>query len=54
MFTYPATPFTIRAVEHWNRLGREVLEALSLETLKVRLDCILSTMMPPFIAGMLD
>ena len=30
--------FTVRLVRHWNRLSREVVDALSLETSKVRLD----------------
>ena len=31
-------------VKHWNRLPREVVEAPSLETLKVRLDGTLSNL----------
>jgi len=30
--------FTVRVVRHWNRLRSDVVDALSLETLKVRLD----------------
>ena len=35
--------FTIRVVKHWHRLPREVVDAPSLETAKVRLDRALST-----------
>jgi len=30
--------FTLRAVRHWHRLPREVVDAPSLETAKVRLE----------------
>ncbi|KFV77221.1 hypothetical protein N307_07996, partial [Dryobates pubescens] len=36
--------FTMRVVEHWNRLPREVVEAPSLETFKVRLDRALGSL----------
>ena len=36
---------TVRDVGHWHRLPREEVDALSLETLKVRLDGALSNMM---------
>ncbi|KFQ51003.1 hypothetical protein N334_03779, partial [Pelecanus crispus] len=37
--------FTVRVVKHWNRLPREVADAPSLETFKVRLDGALSNLM---------
>ena len=50
--------FTIRAAGHWNRLPREMVDALSLETFKVRLDGTLSTLIELwvslFIAGQLN
>jgi len=36
--------FTVRIVKHWYRLPREVVDALSLETFKVRLDRGLSNL----------
>ncbi|KAK4822089.1 hypothetical protein QYF61_009726 [Mycteria americana] len=36
--------FTVRVVRHWNRLPREVVDAPSLETFKVRLDGALSNL----------
>ena len=35
--------FTIKVVRHWHRLPTEVVDAPSLETLKVRLEGALST-----------
>ena len=35
--------FTIRVVRQWNRLPRDVVDAPSLDTLKVRLDGALGT-----------
>ncbi|KFW62390.1 hypothetical protein AS28_11720, partial [Pygoscelis adeliae] len=37
--------FTLRVVKHRNRLPREVVDAPSLETFKVRLDGALSNLM---------
>ncbi|KFW71033.1 hypothetical protein AS28_02313, partial [Pygoscelis adeliae] len=36
--------FTVRAVRHWNRLPREVVDAPSLEEFKARLDEALSNL----------
>ncbi|KFQ27283.1 hypothetical protein N332_13321, partial [Mesitornis unicolor] len=36
--------FTMRVVDHWNRLPREVVEAPSLEIFKVRLDGAVSNL----------
>jgi len=36
--------FTVRVVRHWNRLPSDVVDASSLETLKVRLDKALSNL----------
>ncbi|KFM05918.1 hypothetical protein AS27_07546, partial [Aptenodytes forsteri] len=36
--------FTTRVVSHWNRLPSEVVDALSLEVFKVRLDRALSNL----------
>jgi len=38
------TFFIVKVVRQWNRLLRHVMEALSLETFKVRLDQPLSTL----------
>ncbi|KAK4823942.1 hypothetical protein QYF61_008328 [Mycteria americana] len=38
--------FTVRVVRHWNRLPREVVDALSLEVFKARLDEALSKLIP--------
>ncbi|KFQ56709.1 hypothetical protein N334_05546, partial [Pelecanus crispus] len=37
--------FTMRVVWHWKRLPREVVEAPTLETFKVRLDGALSNLL---------
>jgi len=48
----------MRVVKHWNRLPREVADAPSLETFKVRLDGALNNLtqlkMSLLIAGALD
>ncbi|KFW72913.1 hypothetical protein AS28_14777, partial [Pygoscelis adeliae] len=36
--------FTLRVVKHWHRLPREMVDAPSLETFKVRLDGALSNL----------
>ncbi len=36
--------FMITTARHWNRLPREVVDALSLETFEVRLDQALSSL----------
>ncbi|KAK4827894.1 hypothetical protein QYF61_022317 [Mycteria americana] len=50
--------FTLRVVKHWHRLPREVVDAPSLETFKVRLDGALSNLlwlkMSLLIAAVLD
>ncbi|KFV02425.1 hypothetical protein N339_01381, partial [Pterocles gutturalis] len=36
--------FTVRVVRHWNRFPREVVDGLSLEVFKARLDEALSNL----------
>ncbi|KFV64682.1 hypothetical protein N307_01683, partial [Dryobates pubescens] len=36
--------FTMRVVKHWNRLSRDVVEAPSLETFKIRLGVALGSL----------
>ncbi|KFQ25010.1 hypothetical protein N331_00846, partial [Merops nubicus] len=36
--------FTMRVAKHWNRLPRQVVDASSLQTLKLRLDGALGTL----------
>ena len=49
---------TVRVVRHWNRLPRDVMDALSLQNFKARLDQALSNLlqlwMSLFMAGELD
>jgi len=37
--------FTLRVMEHWNRLPREVVDSPSLDTFKARLDTILCSLL---------
>jgi len=50
--------FTVRVVKHWHRLPREVIDAPSLETFKIRLERSLSNLielkMSLFTAGGVD
>ena len=50
--------FMMRVVKHWNRLYREVVDAPSLEILKLMLEGVLSNLtelkMAPATAGCLD
>ena len=47
--------FTIRMMRHWNKLQREVVDALSLETFKVKLEGLYAMWSRSlFIAGELD
>ena len=40
---------TVRVVRHWNRLPREVVDALPLEVVKARLDQALSNLIEHFL-----
>ena len=47
--------YTVRVMEHWNRLPREVEESPSLETFKTHLDTYLCSLVrEPDLAGGLD
>ena len=41
------TFFAVRVVRPWNRLPRDTVDALSLETFKIRLDGALSNLIEP-------
>ena len=43
LITHKEDVFTVRVVRHWHRLPRDVVDAPSLETLRVRVDRALST-----------
>ena len=43
-FPFKDGNFTMRVVKHWNRFSRELVDASSLETFKVRLDGALSNL----------